>query len=373
MNSIATFINSFCILNSLILSGILLTKTKNNNNLLLSIIVLLPTLAQISNTIINLGIFKVAIIIFPIHLGLNFLWSPLFYYYVLKTIGQKEKLFLKDAIHLIPFLICIIYLVHFGMLSWNSKIDFFEEIRNGFIPLGLSILDMFMIVQMFFYFIISYLRVKKYQKDIVHVGSNIESIRFNWIVQFIKLCILLWILTMFPFFLFPKIEVFLYLMPLGSGITFIYIVYQSLSNPIDDEEKKLLKLVPELGNDNSTKRLQEPIREEIENRAILIKKYLQTQKPYLNSNVNITRFSSDLNENVHNISITINQYFEMTFFDLINFYRIEEAKTLLTKENLKNNTIENIAFDVGFNTPSSFYRAFKKQNKMTPKEYIQRS
>lgn len=373
MFNFATFINFFCIINSIILSTILLLKSKDNHNIILAIIVLLPSLAQISNTIISLGYFKVAFVVFPLHLLLNFLWSPLFYYYVLKTIGQKDRFYLKDTIHLIPFFFCLVFFIDFGLHSLDFKYLFFEQIKSGSIPLGLSIVDMIMILQMFLYFVLSYIKVKKYQSVIVHVSSNIESIKFNWILSFIKICIILWIVTMFPFFLFPKIQIFLYLMPIGSAVTFIFIVYQSLSNPINNEDKMLLKLVPSIDQKNVSKIKQEPIAEEIENRAYLIKQYLENRKPYLDSNVNITRFSSDLNENVHNISNTINQYFEMSFFDLINFYRISEAKKLLTIANLKTNTIEKIAYDVGFNTPSSFYRAFKKHEKMTPKEYILKS
>ncbi len=100
--------------------------------------------------------------------------------------------------------------------------------------------------------------------------------------------------------------------------------------------------------------------EESEVRYQKILAYLDNHKPYLDTKINITKFSGDLNESVHNISLSINQKFNMTFFELINSFRIKEAQYLLKNADLSKTTIENIASEVGFNTPSSFYRAFKK-------------
>jgi len=58
---------------------------------------------------------------------------------------------------------------------------------------------------------------------------------------------------------------------------------------------------------------------------------------------------------------------------LINFYRIEEAKNLLSSEKAKQMTIEAIGSDSGFNTKSAFYRAFKKHTGLTPSDFMRLS
>ncbi|MDH5721689.1 MAG: helix-turn-helix domain-containing protein, partial [Spirochaetia bacterium] len=60
-----------------------------------------------------------------------------------------------------------------------------------------------------------------------------------------------------------------------------------------------------------------------------------------------------------------------TFFEFINSKRIEEAKNILTEEPDAN--ILNICYDIGFNSPSVFYRAFKKETGMNPKEFIKKT
>ncbi len=70
------------------------------------------------------------------------------------------------------------------------------------------------------------------------------------------------------------------------------------------------------------------------------------------------------------LSQLINEKLDKSFYDLINFYRIEEAKRQLSDESGDKSILE-IIYDIGFNTKSSFNRAFKKETGMTPSEFKQ--
>ncbi|MCB0372566.1 MAG: AraC family transcriptional regulator, partial [Muricauda sp.] len=69
----------------------------------------------------------------------------------------------------------------------------------------------------------------------------------------------------------------------------------------------------------------------------------------------------------NNASQVINEHFNLSFFDFINKYRVEEAERLLESNQLM--TITDIAFEAGFNNRVSFYKAFKKVHDITPTEY----
>ncbi|MDH5721688.1 MAG: helix-turn-helix domain-containing protein [Spirochaetia bacterium] len=73
----------------------------------------------------------------------------------------------------------------------------------------------------------------------------------------------------------------------------------------------------------------------------------------------------------HQISTFLNQHLNQTFFEFINSKRIEEAKSILSEEPDAN--ILNICYDIGFNNPSVFYRAFKKKTGMSPREYKEKN
>ena len=58
-----------------------------------------------------------------------------------------------------------------------------------------------------------------------------------------------------------------------------------------------------------------------------------------------------------------------SFFDLINSYRIEEAKKMIKEPEDEKMTISEVMYKVGFNSKSSFNTAFKKYTGLTPSEY----
>jgi AraC-like DNA-binding protein len=59
----------------------------------------------------------------------------------------------------------------------------------------------------------------------------------------------------------------------------------------------------------------------------------------------------------------------MSFFDYLNSYRIEEAQRILRQETDPPPVILTVAFEVGFNSNSAFYSAFKRSSGRTPAQY----
>jgi AraC-like DNA-binding protein len=99
---------------------------------------------------------------------------------------------------------------------------------------------------------------------------------------------------------------------------------------------------------------------------------MDTQKLYLNHELRLDDIANMLNISRHHASQVINENFNMSFYDYINTYRIEEAKNKLCNNFKKSSeSISDIAYQCGFNNRVSFYKAFKKRTKITPKEFIQ--
>ena len=76
-----------------------------------------------------------------------------------------------------------------------------------------------------------------------------------------------------------------------------------------------------------------------------------------------------LNLSTQVLSMVINQKSGQNFNSFINTFRIAEATRLFGEEKYKHLTIAAIAFEVGFNSISSFNAAFKKQTGKTPLAY----
>ncbi|MEL6537529.1 MAG: helix-turn-helix domain-containing protein [Bacteroidota bacterium] len=69
----------------------------------------------------------------------------------------------------------------------------------------------------------------------------------------------------------------------------------------------------------------------------------------------------------HQFSLFINEHLGQNFSQLVNAHRIGAAKEMLLDQ--PHLTVEAIGYDSGFNSPSTFYTAFKKATGMTPAAY----
>jgi len=100
-----------------------------------------------------------------------------------------------------------------------------------------------------------------------------------------------------------------------------------------------------------------------------LKQHLETSKPYLNPEVTLNELAQQLNVPARQLSTLINQELGQTFFDMINHYRIEEAKRRIRESEDEKLTILEVMYQVGFNSKSSFNTAFKKYTGVTPSDY----
>lgn len=87
---------------------------------------------------------------------------------------------------------------------------------------------------------------------------------------------------------------------------------------------------------------------------------------YRDANLSLSQLSQHIGSSTNYVSQTLNEHMSQSFFHFLNSWRIKEAKMLLAKGN---DTILNIAYDVGFNSRSAFYTAFKKHTGITPSQY----
>jgi AraC-like DNA-binding protein len=96
---------------------------------------------------------------------------------------------------------------------------------------------------------------------------------------------------------------------------------------------------------------------------------MERDKLYKQNDLSLVKLGAILNVKPYVISNVLNEYQGKTFPEFINAYRIKEAQKLLQSEKHSIYSIEAIAFDCGFNTPSAFYSYFKKITKLTPSQY----
>jgi AraC-like DNA-binding protein len=102
---------------------------------------------------------------------------------------------------------------------------------------------------------------------------------------------------------------------------------------------------------------------------------INTDKVFLIPDYKLSDMAKDAYTNRTYLSYVINKGYKCNFSQLINFRRIELAKSMINKGRALNdkNFISIIWEDAGFPSESSYYRIFKSVTGMTPSEYKQKN
>ncbi|MEL7370008.1 MAG: helix-turn-helix domain-containing protein [Myxococcota bacterium] len=88
------------------------------------------------------------------------------------------------------------------------------------------------------------------------------------------------------------------------------------------------------------------------------------KRPFLDAGLTLAALAEQLTLTPRELSGLINRSAGRHFFDFVNRYRVEHAKTLLVES--PDRTVLEVLHDSGFNSKSSFNTAFKKHTGMTP-------
>ena len=94
--------------------------------------------------------------------------------------------------------------------------------------------------------------------------------------------------------------------------------------------------------------------------------FFEKEHVYLNPRLRLSELATLLGTNRTYLSQYFNQNCESTFYDFVNDYRIHHAKQLLHSTD---DTLETIAMNSGFNSLSTFRRAFVQREGMSPIEF----
>lgn len=392
MNQFYLLFNAFTLMNVLILSAILLFRKKNSNaNIILALIILNPGLNFINNILIQSEvIFDVPYCLFLFQ-GTMLFYAPLVFAYVCIMTGERFKWFtVLNGITLLLIAFDIYNALTFSQLSTSLQTAYLQGLTNGNYPSDQDLINNLFVLTMLAFFIVALMKIRKYHKSAYDFFSDVDKIKVNYIRWFIILLTSLNIVLAISYAIFDTPIVEYMGIPLIIIAMYIYIVVYAFNNNAVLSELEYCNFSADVKPMDSFLKYQEPRCQEIKALKVnaekykltdiemcqnykKIQEYLVSEKPYLDSNINLTKFSSDLKACSHNISLTINCKFEMNFFDLINSCRIEYAKDRLLSFDKCQLTIESVGTESGFNSMSSFYRSFKKHANCTPSEFLKQS
>ena len=304
-----------------------------------------------------------------------FLLGPVFYFYVKSLLNSNTKFNWKDFIHFLPAIGYLIYslIVFVTDKLFLDEFYFYADGRDKDLDFWYQMAGL---ISMLFYLFLSLKYYFNYRKLSLQEVSFADEVAFKWIKHFAMAFGLILVLRVLFFILNPEWGQFgsKYWYYLCFSILLLYISITGYSNTI----RTGLQLQPsplpglETPENNATEEAKEEAEEGVTSGEWKgkINHLFETEEVYKNPNLTLTDLASRLNTNRNIISKAINQEFGMNFNDFVNEKRAEAVIQKLKKGEHVANTLLGIALDCGFNSKTTFNRAFKKHTGTTPKQFI---
>lgn len=374
------FVNLFVIVN-LTIVFIILWFRKNNalSNRLFALVVLIPAFTFLRNTFyFNHIIDKYFFVL--ILASLSCMWAPILYWYVRVMLGIKLRFRKIDFVHFILFFLVLSYYVYLA-LNQVERTHFFNALYDSNIesPILNIIFAYAQLIQFFVYLIASIRLVRKSIIKEKNYFSNEGKTKARWLLELLILLFLLDIVCIVMYLIIDKhVEVFY--IPVMYNLFYGYIVYQSFRHAtifnqvvFIEYQKQVEPLIAFSAKNTlstSTAKYSLLDKQKFDTYAERTIYHFETNKPYLDPELNITKLSEQLTIPVHYISAVINEKMNKSFFDFVNQYRIEEVKQHLKNKEHEKFSLEAIGYNCGFNSRTSFFRVFKKHTGKTPNDYL---
>ena len=361
------FLLSFLITFQLLFVGIfLITHKKGNrrNNILLSTVFFLMAWNMGDLTLQVNGVVLKWDFLHLIDAGFILLYGPIIYLYAQGVIFRDFKLSSANLLHLIPFLLLTISVLSVGNLSPGTS----EEFIQSDLPWQFYLINALMYAHIFAYLGITYKALWKYRKIIKNEYSQIDQINLDWLSSIINSFGLLTLVSLIHNFIPLAGNRSVLIVTLVFLLIFIFyfvnrVILKALRQP---------EIFAGIAQNETTKYLGSNLTPgQIEEYKQQLLTLFSTEKPFLNPQVSLADLSEALSVSTKHLSQIINQSFNKSFFDLINSYRIQEVQQILKESRDDKLTVLEAMYQVGFNSKSSFNKAFKKETGLTPTQFRQ--
>ncbi len=356
--------------NIAVIFAIILLSALNTPLLIRSLYILFP-----GNRIITFFIFIKS---FP------YLYGSLLYFYLISVTDKAKKINLQ--LHLLPFIIStfllIIYVsffipteiknnIHNIMTSHNLtgevKFEKFDKLTDTLF--AYKFLGLLNIIVLLFYSLLTLKQTKNYlikYKD--EYSSDKVDLNMKWILYLVVFFTMSYLIVFLSGFFLPvfNIKEWVKTVHLISIVSFTavfsyYTVRYALLTLHKDNIIKRKTNVEKY----SRSALTDVDMNRISQKVIL---YFENEKPYLSEDFTLDDLSDKLGIIKNYITQAININLKENFYSLVNRYRIDEVKIVLS-DSSNNNSLLETALMSGFNSKSVFNKKFKEITGITPSEW----
>ena len=320
-----------------------------------------------------------------------FLLPPILYFYY-KTLLDKSFIFTRrDYLHFVP---ATLYLIYSIIVFLTDKVIyneyyFYDDGKDKDFSIWYQIAGLLSLT----YYLIKSLKTYNEYKTLTYNSiSFAESVMFKWAQRFLIAFLILIAIRILFFILNPEwdefgkkfwyylcFSVLFYYISISGYANYIFSItaFNGLKANSDSSLKSELiediKTYNQLPNRDSDKPSEEKVEiPDLNNWKEKVEKLMLVDQMYKNPELVISDLSNKLGTHSKKVSQVINQGLNLNFNDFVNLYRIKALMQKLEEREHDIQTLLSLAFECGFNSKSTFNRAFKRYTTLSPKEYIQK-
>ena len=338
------------------------TRFRGTSSYVASIIVITTVPVYLYNLCRSMEWYGVAIVLAPVAYSVNTMLMPLLWFFVLRSFNPRYRFLPLRLLHFVPAVACLaLFCLSVFTLPAERQYDFMihentgDDTWLGDVNFGV------LFVQMVAYFTLIFRYLRHTKAYIRENYSDAEYLRKLWIPHLITLFAVLFVVMMVCYAIWPRTDA--WLIQALNVVAMGYLIYKELAilprlaaareetppenGSLNDEEMKLLRQYAE------------------KTRA-----YLQTSGVYTDPNLSLGDVAKATEIYYKNLSKATNVILGKTFFELVNGMRVEKSKELLLEKKERGLTLETIAEKCGFNSQSTFCRAFKKSVGVSTSEWL---
>lgn len=291
---------------------------------------------------------------------LMFLYPPLVFLYV-KALTSAEFALKRNLSHFVPFLVSTFYFLPVYFLTREEKLELLQQ-GDGALRSEAAVISVLILIIELAYIAGTLNLLRNHASKVRNSYSTLDQISLHWLRNVIFGFMIVTVL--YFFFSFTNwTSVAKSIVP-ASVTVFVYVLgYQAIRQPevfIQPQSGYRKYQKSGLTEERAGAYLQKVVR------------FMEREKPYLDANLTLQELAGRVSISLNHLSQLLNERLNQTFFDFVNSYRVQEAKRELCNPAKAHLTILAIAYDVGFNSKSSFNSAFKKHTGITPSEFKRR-
>jgi len=320
-----------------------------------------------------------------------FILPPVLFFYFRSLLDKSFRFSQKEYFHFIP---AAIYLIYSIVIFITDKVIlnqyyFYKDGKDFDLSPWYQIAGL---LSLTYYLIISLKTYYKYRIITYNVVSFADSVMFQWAKRFLMAFLLLIAIRVLFFVFNPEWDEFgkkfwyyvcfsilFYYMSISGYTNSIVSATSFKDSPINSDADPKSEAVDVAVNDSpisspDTDNVQKDGDEipDIDNWKTKIEALMLVDRLYENQELVVSDISNKLGTHSKKISQVINQGFKMNFNDYINHHRIQALLQKIEEGEHTMQTLLSLAFDCGFNSKSTFNRAFKRATSLNPKEYIEK-